>query len=86
MGAVNLYGDDDNSIYLELSYSQKNITIFTGGTPEKGAYGSGAGIINIGATATKELKLSSTYTLPMAVSLITNPREEKIFMVLSLSF
>lgn len=85
------------STYIELGYSTSlndiSLDFFVGGTPnnpdsekdESGYYGKSAGIVNIGVTAGKELKLSDSFSLPVNISVITNPQAENIFMVLGIS-
>jgi len=88
------------SKYLELGYSTdiQNITLdaFLGmslddpkidkGEPT-GFYGQESwGVINLGFTLSKEIKITDNYSLPIFGSLITNPEAENIFMVFGVSF
>ncbi|MBI9055241.1 MAG: hypothetical protein JEY96_15565 [Bacteroidales bacterium] len=88
------------SKYLELGYSTDvdgvAVDVFAGmtfdnpkiekGEPE-GFYGQrSAGIINLGFSLAKELKITDNYSLPVFGSLITNPEAENIFMVFGVSF
>jgi len=45
-----------------------------------------AGLINLGFTLSKEIKITESYSLPIFGSLITNPEAENIFMVFGISF
>jgi len=85
--------------YVEVGY-KKNIrgvdfNAFVGATinkPEKdrgelGYYGNKtAGVLNIGVKASKAILISDKYSMPIQVSLITNPEAEKIFLVFGILF
>jgi hypothetical protein len=58
----------------------------TGYLGESGFYGDGAGIVNLGFTASKELEITDKYALPISASVITNPQAKKIFFVFGISF
>lgn len=74
------------STYVELGYTSGTATIFLGFTPWAGYYnnygvtafdpGSGKktfSIVNIGASVTRALKISETFSLPLKVTLVINP-------------
>lgn len=88
------------SKYLELGYSTnvKDVALdaFLGmslnnpkidkGEPA-GFYGQESwGVINLGFTLSKEIKITDNYSLPVFGSLVTNPEAENIYMVFGLSF
>lgn len=86
----NFYGaDKDNSVYLELSYNATlngvPLSIFCGGTTDKGIYGTEAGVVNLGVKATKEVKITETFKLPVSASFITNPQTGNVFLVFGLT-
>lgn len=87
------------SKYMELGYSTVvkgvGVDVFAGmaldnpdianGEPA-GFYGQrSAGIINLGFSLSKEIKISENYSLPVFGSVITNPEAENIFMVFGVS-
>lgn len=86
--------------YLELAYSTvlKGLAfdVFAGMTfdnPEiakgepTGFYGQeAAGVINLGFTLAKEIKITDHYSLPVFGSFVTNPEAENVFMVFGISF
>jgi hypothetical protein len=90
-------GDNQYSTYIELGYNftinETGCNAFLGFTPnnpdgskgETGYYGPNAGVINLGLTATKEIKISDSFSLPVNASLITNPQTENIFLVFGIS-
>ena len=87
-------GDNQFSTYAELTYSFKHFDLFAGANltepnrdkGETGYYGNYRGFINIGITATKNIKITQTYHLPLTLSVITNPQAEKIYFVAGFSF
>ncbi|MBU0763316.1 MAG: hypothetical protein KJ607_00610 [Bacteroidetes bacterium] len=92
-GADKLPGDstkNNYSTYFELKYSgslnEMKYDLFLGGTDKNGSFGNGAGIINAGITVYKEIVITEKYSLPLQLSLITNPQKENIFFVAGFSF
>jgi len=87
-------GTKQFSTYAELNYIFKNIQVFLGSNlthenkniGETGYYGNSIGVINLGATVTKQIKFTEIYNLPLTISLITNPQTQKIFLVAGFSF
>ena len=88
------------SKYIELGYSTDikdvSLDVFTGmvlddpkvdkGEPV-GFYGQSSwGVINLGFTLSKEIKITDYYSLPVFGSLVTNPESENIYMVFGISF
>ena len=90
-------GEIQYSTYVELGYNFKlnetGCSAYIGFTPnnpdrskgETGFYGPSAGVINLGITATREIKITDTFSLPVNASLITNPQAENIFLVFGIS-
>lgn len=90
-------GKKQYSTYLELGFngSCKDVdyNIFMGLTPtnpdkekeETGYYGPEAGVINIGITASKEVKITDHFSLPVSTSFIVNPQAENVFLVFGIS-
>jgi hypothetical protein len=89
------------STYAELGYSfdckEVNVELFCGanilGATDadisngyNGFYNNKAGIVNLGFTAGKDLQVSESFTIPLSISLITNPLNQNIFLVANLSF
>jgi hypothetical protein len=84
------------STYIELGYSFEvntyNFDAFMGMTPADGYYGdgygnvTGFGIVNLGLTGYKKIKLSEKLETTLRSSLIFNPQQEKAYLVLGISF
>jgi len=89
---MNVYNDDDNTIYFELGYSTKvsdvGIDLFVGGTPggDSGFYGTtDFNLINIGVTATKQISISDKFSLPIFSGYVLNPNLEVGYLIFGLS-
>ncbi len=91
-------GDPYFAKYLELGYSHSvgatDISVFMGAAlddPDEtndnvsGWYGNAAGIINLGTTISKTLKITDNFSLPISTSLIFNPEAENIYIVFGIS-
>ncbi|MBB4043435.1 hypothetical protein [Bacteroides reticulotermitis] len=78
------------SSYFELSYPFRvrdvDMNIEAGLTPWEGMYSDKFNVVNIGFSATKELKITSDFTLPVSGKLIANPYEEQVYFVFGISF
>ncbi len=89
-GFVNLYNDEDNSMYLELNYSTNvsdvNIDFFLGGGNHIYTISGKFNLINIGIKASKEIKISDSFSLPVFSSYILNPNTEKDYLVFGIAF
>lgn len=90
----NLHNDTGNNMYFEVGYSTSvgdvGLDLFVGGTPgsedNPGYYGSdNLAIINIGITASKSIKITEDFELPIFTSFILNPKAEVGYMVFGLS-
>lgn len=91
-------GDQHNSLYVEFGYGfeykEVAIDLFAGFTPidadedigESGFYGSTAGFVNMGFTASKEVNITENFSLPLSASVIANPMAENLFLVFGVSF
>jgi hypothetical protein len=95
--ATFFYGNDVDSTnsnyystYLELAYTttlnDNDIKFFAGGTIGEGYYADKAAFVNIGFTASRDIKFSDSFSLPVTTSLIINPNAKDIFFVFGLTF
>ena len=88
-GNLNFAGmDKDNSLYFELDYPISTATLNFGFIPMKSSYygTTKAGIVNVGISDTKDIPLTSKFSLPLHGSLIVNPYTKKIFFIAGVSF
>jgi len=81
-------GKQNYTGYFELKYVHNNYEIFAGALTGKSDFylNNGAGVVNLGAKFNKEIKVTEAFSVPVGVSLITNPQMEKVYVVLALSF
>ncbi len=90
--SVLFYGDDKNdkaennySAYLELGYNfdVKGVGIapFVGVSPYEGFYASEFAVVNMGVKASKEIKITDNFSVPIYNSIIFNPHKKEFFCV-----
>jgi hypothetical protein len=84
-------GTEGGDMYFELGYSFDSFGFFVGGgngwhTVETDAGESDFNICNIGITASKDLKITENFTLPVSGALILNPDTEQFHVVVGISF
>lgn len=80
-GAASAGGDT----YIELGYDFEKVSIFAGAgngwhTPD-GEFG----LVNVGVSTGKEIKLTDSFSLPVSGSVILNPTTEQFFIVIGIS-
>jgi hypothetical protein len=90
-GTWGLGAENNYSTYLEAAYPFSLIGGFTlkpfiGGIPFGSAwYGPSAGIVNVGFTASKSIRITKDFSIPLYTSVITNPQSQSIFFVFGLT-
>ena len=89
---VFFYNLENNPIYFQVGYSTTvkdvGVDFFVGGTPGEKNFYYGTdqfNLINVGITASKEVKVTDSFSLPVFGSVILNPNKEDIFFVLGFS-
>lgn len=86
---VNVYNDDQNSIYTELGYPFKvgetELRAFVGGGNEIYSTNADYTITNFGLTASKAVKFTDAFSLGVAASAIFNPDTEDAYLVFVIS-
>jgi len=87
-----VHNDPDNNSYFEVGYSTSvkeiGFDVFVGATPggDNLYYGTDSfNVINIGVTASKEIKFSDDFSLPIFGSYIINPNSEIAHFVFGVS-
>jgi hypothetical protein len=77
------------STYIEAAFpfaiKDVNLTASLGGTIGAGLYADQASVVNIGLKASKEIKISDSFSLPVFGQIIFNPNQENIFFVFGFS-
>lgn len=91
-GGMLVRNDEDNSVYLEASLPIDAVEGVDVGlvagmvTGKSGFYDTtGAALVNLGISASKEVEITDAYSLPMSVSWIVNPDSERAFLVFGVS-
>lgn len=89
---VFLHNVRNNPIYFQLGYAttvnEVGLSAFLGGTPGEDALYYGVekfSIINVGFTATKSIKITDSFSVPLFGSVILNPAAENLFYVVGIS-
>lgn len=87
---TNFAGDDDYSSYIEVGYSvpvkDVSVDFILGATPWEGSYSDGFAFINASIKASKEIKITDSFSLPAFTQLTVNPDTEDVFLVFGVSF
>jgi hypothetical protein len=77
------------SSYFEAGYTftiqENSADLFLGFTPAAGAYGNTLGIVNVGVTGYRKIKISKEFELPLKASLIFNPQASNVFFALGIT-
>ncbi|MDR3219572.1 MAG: hypothetical protein LBU22_11480 [Dysgonamonadaceae bacterium] len=90
-GADALTADEKRaySTYIEatLPFSVKDtgLEVAIGATPDSGIYASKAAVVNLSLKASKEIKITDSFSLPVFGQIIANPRSEGIYFVFGVS-
>lgn len=93
LGAFNIYNDAGSNAYVEVGYSTavQGVTFdaFIGaalGSKDNPAYygSEDFNLVSVGCTATKVVKVSESFSIPVFVQYVLNPRIEKSFLVLGI--
>jgi hypothetical protein len=73
------HNDDDNSVYIQLDYpftvEEVEVGLTAAFVPRESAFyrTSAFGFVNLGVSATRELKITDSFSLPISVAYIVNP-------------
>lgn len=86
LGSYIFYGaDPTKSMYIELQYVHSfgtiDTQIFAGFQPKGEFYASKAAFVNVGCSATKSLKMTKNWSVPLSLSLNYNPDIQKVYLV-----
>lgn len=92
-----VYGNDKNaegknlfSSYFELGYNfsigETPMFVLAGITPWESFYAPKFSVVNVGLTASRALKITDTFELPLSGGLYFNPQARNAFLVFTMSF
>jgi len=79
------FSNFNNALYFEAGYDFKYFNVFLGTGNEIYTINGNYNIVNIGVSASKEIKITDNYKLPVSSSLILNPNVEQIHLVFKIS-
>jgi hypothetical protein len=94
-GYVNVYNDTGSNTYFEVAYpfsvNNTNLDLFcgiAGGSRDNpDYYGTDKiAVINLGVSAVREIRISESFSIPLTVSLIVNPRADITHLIVGVSF
>ncbi len=98
---INLVNDDKNSLYFEAGYSFGFVELFVGAgnggytietavpdyDPVTDPYpGDDFMIVNFGVSASKDIKITDSYSIPLSAKFIINPYTRTPFLVFGITF
>jgi hypothetical protein len=75
-------GSKGGDAYVQLGYAFKNFNIFAGGGDGWYTSDSNWKICNIGIGATKEIKVTDSFKIPVFGQIIVNPDKKNLFLVI----
>ena len=82
-------GDQYFSSYFEAAYDVDvwgvNFTPSVGISPWKGMYSDGFGVCSISLKASKEIKITDSFSLPVFTQAIIAPQNDSVFLVFGIS-
>jgi len=86
---VNIYNDDEHSVYTEIGYPFKikdiDLNLFAGAGNEQYTTDQDFKFTNVGFSATKELTISPSFSVNTTASVIFNPDSSDAYFVFILS-
>jgi len=89
---ANLSNDPDNSTYIQVGYpitiSDATVSFAAGFVPSKSTYYlvDKGNIINLSVTGSKTIAITDKFSIPINVSYISNPSQDKTYLVFGASF
>ena len=94
-GFINVYNDGGNNTYFQVDYpftvNETSLNFFVGAAggskDNPDYYGTDDfQVINVGIDASKEIKVTDDFSLPLSVSFIINPNAERHYLLVGMSF
>ncbi|OIP84329.1 MAG: hypothetical protein AUK44_02770 [Porphyromonadaceae bacterium CG2_30_38_12] len=71
--------------YFELGYAFESFSIFAGAGDGWHTPDAKFGVVNVGISTSKDIKITDTFSVPLKVSAIVNPTTENLFLVASIT-
>ena len=79
-------GADERSLYIEAGYNFGDFRAFAGAGDEVYSSDGEFNLVNLGIGTSKDITVTDQFTIPLSASLILNPDNEDLFMVVGVSF
>lgn len=79
------FSNMDNALYFEAGYSFKFLSAFVGAGNEVYTQSGKFNIVNVGISASKDIKMGEKFSLPVSTSVILNPNAEQIHFVFGIT-
>ena len=77
------------SSYIEAGYTlaiqENSVDLLVGITPSAGAYADKFGVVNVGISGSKKIKISDSFELPLKASLLFNPKASTAHFTLGIT-
>ncbi len=80
-GALTAGGD----MYFELGYAFKSFSVFAGAGSGWHTPDAKFGVVNVGISSSKEVKITEDFSLPVSASMILNPTTQQFYVVAAIS-
>jgi hypothetical protein len=78
------------STYFEAAYpftvGENTLDVFVGGTPANGYYNDKAALVHLGCKASREIKVTDNFSMPLSLSFSVNPAAKRAFFVAAITF
>ncbi|MFV0391640.1 MAG: hypothetical protein ACK5KP_07150 [Paludibacteraceae bacterium] len=71
--------------YFEVGYAFEKFNIFVGAGDGWHTSDGEFGLVNVGVSTTKEIKITDSFSIPLTASAILNPEKEQFFIVAGIS-
>ncbi len=81
----NFYNDSHHSVYIELGYSFSMFDIFIGAGSGIYTTDNQFNVVNMGIRASKKIKITENFRLPVSTTFIMNPQAKAVHLVFGLS-
>ena len=89
MVGINVYNDDANSVYTEIGYpftiGKTELSAFVGGGNEIYSVDGDFAVTNFGLSASKDIKITDSFSLGATASAIFNPDTDDAYLVFLIS-
>ena len=81
------YSDYNINFFVGINATApKKANKYTGYIGETGFYGNSIGVINIGLSVNKSIRLTKQFSIPLSTQLIFNPQKGRVYFVAGISF